>query len=84
MPYVYAQLRICVAIFSNNSIIPTGFKFTGLHALTLAARSYALLATVILSFLDFLTFFVCRYGFQAEPIARWVADRAGIQVRLYQ
>ena len=34
---------VCVTIFSNSSIIQTGFKFTELHALTLAARSYALL-----------------------------------------
>ena len=34
------QLRICVTIFSNSSIIPPGFI---LHALTRAARSYALL-----------------------------------------
>ena len=27
-------------------------------------------------------FFACRYGYQAEPIARWIADRSGIQVRL--
>ena len=32
-----------VTIFSNNSIIMTGFKSTYLHALTLAARSSALL-----------------------------------------
>ena len=32
-----------VTIFSNSSIIQTGLKFTGLHALTLAARSSALL-----------------------------------------
>ena len=30
-----------VTIFSNESIIPPGFKFTKLHALTLAAHSYA-------------------------------------------
>ena len=30
-------------IFSNGSIIPPSFKFTELHALTLATRSYALL-----------------------------------------
>ena len=30
-------------IFSNGSIISPGFKFTELHAFTLAARSYALL-----------------------------------------
>ena len=36
-----------VTIFSNVSIIPTGFKFTELHALTLAACSYALLITEI-------------------------------------
>ena len=35
-----------VTIFSNGSIIPTGFKFTELHALTLAARSYALLIRI--------------------------------------
>ena len=34
---------VCVTIYSNGSIIPTGFKFTELHALTLATRSYALL-----------------------------------------
>ena len=33
------------AIFSNSA---TGFKFTELHALTLATRSYALLALVIM------------------------------------
>ena len=38
---------VCVTIFSNGSIIPPGFKFTELHALTLAARSYALLAAHI-------------------------------------
>ena len=27
---------VCITIFSNGSIIPTGFKFTELHALTLA------------------------------------------------
>ena len=32
-----------VTIFSNGSIILPGFKFTKLHALTLATRSYALL-----------------------------------------
>ena len=32
-----------VTIFSNGSIIPTGIKFTELHALTQAACSYALL-----------------------------------------
>ena len=36
-----------VTIFSNVSIIPTGFKFTELHALTLAACSYALLMDVM-------------------------------------
>ena len=36
---------VCVTIFSNGSIIPPGFKFTKLHALTLAARSYALLCS---------------------------------------
>ena len=44
MAYVYAQLHIHVTIFSNSSIIPTGFKFTELHALTLAAHSYVLLS----------------------------------------
>ena len=34
---------VCVTIFSNGSTIPTSFKFTELHALTLAARSYVLL-----------------------------------------
>ena len=32
-------------IFSNGSIIPPGFKFTELHTLTVAARSYALLSS---------------------------------------
>ena len=32
-----------VTIFSNSLIIPTAFKFTELHTLTLAARSYVLL-----------------------------------------
>ena len=35
-----------VTIFSYSSIIPPGFKFTKLHALTLAAHSYALLPHV--------------------------------------
>ena len=43
MAYVYALLHICITISSNNSIIPTGFKFTELHALTLATSFYALL-----------------------------------------
>ena len=34
---------MCVTIFNNSPIIPAGFKFTELHALTPAARSYALL-----------------------------------------
>ena len=41
--YVYVLLHICVTIFSNDSIIPTGFKFTELHALTVATSFYALL-----------------------------------------
>ena len=36
-------MRSTFTIFSNSSIIPPGFKFMKLHALTLAARSYALL-----------------------------------------
>ena len=48
MAYVYVQLGICVTIFSNSSIILTGFKFTKLHTLTLAVRSYALLVHVYL------------------------------------
>ena len=36
-------MRSTFTIFSNSSIIPPGFKFMELHALTLAARSYALL-----------------------------------------
>ena len=35
-------------IFNNGSIILPGFKFTELHTLTLAARSYALLTGGIL------------------------------------
>ena len=34
-------------IFSNGSIIPIGFKFTELHALTLATRSRVLLISYI-------------------------------------
>ena len=34
---------VCVTIFNKGSIIPTVFKFAELHALTLAAHSYALL-----------------------------------------
>ena len=37
MAYANAQLRIHATIFSNGSIIPTGFKFTKLHALTMAS-----------------------------------------------
>ena len=46
MAYIYAQyaqLHSTCYSFFNGSIIPTGFKFTELHALTLATRSYALL-----------------------------------------
>ena len=41
--YVYVQLHIRVTIFSKGSIIPTSFKFMELYALTLAARTLALL-----------------------------------------
>ena len=44
------SMRSCAVratIFSNVSIIPPGFKVTELHALTLAARSHALLNDVI-------------------------------------
>ena len=37
---------VCVTIFSNGSIILPGFKFTELHALTLAARSYMFLHAI--------------------------------------
>ena len=47
--YVYALLCLHVTIFSNGSIIPPGFKSTELLALTLAARSYALLACKLLA-----------------------------------
>ena len=43
-------VRACLAttaIFSNGSIIPPGFKFMKLHALTQAARSYALLLSLL-------------------------------------
>ena len=46
MAYVYVQLHIHINVFSNGSM-PTGFKFTELHALTLAACSYALLLHII-------------------------------------
>ena len=39
MAYVYAQLRSTCYYFQYGSIIPTGFKFTELHALTIANRS---------------------------------------------
>ena len=39
MVYVYAQLEVCVTILSNGS--------TELHALTLAACSFALLQNII-------------------------------------
>ena len=42
------RMRSMFTIFSNGSIIPPGFKFTELHALTLAARSYALLLGLLL------------------------------------
>ena len=45
--YVYAQCAVRVTIFSNSSIIPPDFKFTKLHALTLAARFYVLLFVFI-------------------------------------
>ena len=37
MAYVYLQLHSTCYYFWYGSIIPTGFKFTELHALTLAA-----------------------------------------------
>ena len=43
-------MRTCtvyVTIFSNGSIVPTGFKFTKLHGLTLATRSYAFFIDVM-------------------------------------
>ena len=40
-------MRSTFTIFSNGSIIPPGFKFTELNALTLAAHSYALLSAVV-------------------------------------
>ena len=46
-----------VTIFSNSLIIPPGFKFTELHALTLAAHSYALLDTVTTIYMCFATRF---------------------------
>ena len=39
-------MRSTFTIYSNGSIILPGFKFTELHAFTLAARSYALLIAV--------------------------------------
>ena len=36
------RMHSMFTIFSNGSIIPPGFKFTELHALTLAARLCAL------------------------------------------
>ena len=35
---------VCVTIFSNGSILPPGFKFTELHALTLAAGHFHIIS----------------------------------------
>ena len=50
--WLVAMRYVCstFTIFSNGSIILPGFKFTELHALTLVARSYALLPILIKSF----------------------------------
>ena len=47
---------VCVTIFSNSSIISTGFKFVELHTLILAAHSYALMG--LLSYLMFMWWIV--------------------------
>ena len=44
MAYVYAACTVCVTIFSTGGKFQTVSNFTELHALILAARSYALLA----------------------------------------
>ena len=44
---LHAACTVRVTIFSNGLIIPTGFKFTELCALTLATCSYALLVANI-------------------------------------
>ena len=41
-----------VTIFSNSSMIPPGFKFMELHALTLVAHSYTLLALTLKQRID--------------------------------
>ena len=40
MTYVYALLCICVTIFSSDSIIPPGFKFTELHTHSYSSRPF--------------------------------------------
>ena len=70
--YVYTQLRIHVTIISNGSIIPTGFKFTELHALTLAARSCVLLLLIYMKLSIFMqhcpVIMICLLVVAREPI----------------
>ena len=47
MPYVYAACAACVTIFKTGSKFRPVSNFTELHALTVAARSYVLLADTI-------------------------------------
>ena len=47
MPYVYAACPVCVTIFSSGGKFRPVPNFTELHALTLAAHSYALLLEMV-------------------------------------
>ena len=45
MAYVYTACAVCVTIFNTSGKFCLVSNFTELHALTLVARSYALLLT---------------------------------------
>ena len=47
MPYVYAACPVCITIFSTGGKFRPVPNFTELHALTLAAHSYALLLEMV-------------------------------------
>ena len=70
---------VCVTIFSNGSIIPPGFKFTELHALTLADCSYALL--VLGLHVGVANAGVRRFGYEAsQRVSHLQCDLAGDQL----
>ena len=67
-----------VTIYSNCSIIPLSFKFTQLHALTLAAHAYALLLTMIHFHYLFPWWFIFMYGIL------WIScDQLKIKLQLH-